>query len=131
MSPKTEEKNKKTTFDMWIQIMYLDWQSKVVKGRASLDDFAEYVGYSRSLISMWMSGKRLPTDDGIKRLAELFGDDIYVILGKPTPNPFLQKISKIWENIPPEKQQLLVEEAERYELENDRSKKTSKQRKTA
>lgn len=111
--------------------MYLDWQSQVVQGRASLDEFAKYIGYSRSLISMWMSGKRLPTEDGIERLAELFGDDIYAVLGKPAPNPYLQKLSKMWENIPPEKQQLLVEEAEQYEIKNDRSKKTSKQRKTS
>ena len=116
---------------MWIQIMYLDWQSQVVKGRASLDQFADYIGYSRSLVSMWMSGKRLPTDDGIKRLAELFGDDVYEMLGKERPSPFLQKLNKMWENIPPEKQQQLVEQAEQYEVKNDRSKKTSKQRKTS
>jgi len=133
MSNKTDEQNKLLGFNMWIQIMYLDWQSNVVRGRASLDEFADYIGYSRSLVSMWMSGKRLPTEEGIKRLAELFGDEIYDVLGIPRPNPFLQKLNRIWENIPPDKQQQLVEQAEQFEIKNEeqlqeapkRRKKTS------
>ena len=133
MSDKSEDQNKLPAFNMWIQIMYVDWQSQVVKGRASLDEFAEYIGYSRSLISMWMSGKRLPTDEGMKRLAELFGDDVYEILGKDRPNPLLQAINARWERIPPDKQQKLLELSEQFEIKNDeqRLQETSKQRKKA
>lgn len=131
MGNKTENQNKLLGFNMWIQLMYLDWQSQIKKGRASLDEFADYIGYSRSLVSMWMAGKRLPTDEGINRLSELFGDDVYEVLGKERPNPYLKKLVKIWENIPPDQQQKLAEDAERYEEQNERSKKAPAKRKTS
>lgn len=118
-------------FPDWITKQFLNWQAQQGK-RKTVDDFAAYLGVSRPLLNQWMNGNiPRPGRENISRLADIFGFEIYDVLELPRPNPFLQKISKMWENIPPEKQQLLVEEAERYEIKNERSKKTSKQRKTA
>ena len=130
MSTKTEEQNKLLAFQMWIELMFLEWQAQK-KERSTLDEFAKYIGYSRSLISMWMTGKRLPTDDAMERLAELFGDDIYGIMGITPPNPYLRRVTKIWERIPSEGQRQLAEDAEKYEVKNERSRKPSPKRKTS
>lgn len=132
MSKTISEPNIKIAFPAWLEIAYLTWQAKSRK-RATLNEFADYIGYSRPLISMWLAGKRLPTREGVDRLAKLFGDDIYDILGIPRPNPYLQKINQVFERLSPERQQKLSEDAARYEteaLKNERSKKPSKERKT-
>ncbi len=122
--------NVKKSFAAWLEQTYLKWQSDKGK-RASLLEFADYIGYSRPLISMWLAGQRLPAEDGITRLAELFGLEVYDVLGLPRPNPYLQKINQIFEHLSPEHQQKLAEDAERYEANNDRISKTSKHRKTS
>jgi transcriptional regulator with XRE-family HTH domain len=100
--------------------------------RVSLDMFAEYLGVSRPLVSYWLKGTK-PSLENVQILASKFGPEVYDALGLPRPNPFLQKISEIWERIPPEKQQKLAEEAERYEIKDheQNTKTASKRRKTS
>lgn len=120
----------KKAFASWLEKTFLKWQAENGK-RASLLEFADYIGYSRPLISMWLAGKRLPGEDGIKRLAELFGEEVYDALDLPRPNPYLQKISQIFERLSPEHQQKLAEDAERYQQNNEaNTKRIPKQRKT-
>jgi len=85
--------------------------------RTSLDKFADYIGVSRPLVSYWLKGTK-PNLENVKILASKFGPEVYDVLGLPRPDPNLQKINQIWERIPPEKQQRLVEDAERYEANN-------------
>lgn len=59
MVTETELQNQRLGFKMWLELMYVDWMAKNKK-RATLDEFAEYIGYSRPLISLWLAGKRLP-----------------------------------------------------------------------
>ena len=87
--------NVKKQFSEWIEKAFLNWQSEKGK-RASLNEFAEYIGYSRPLISFWLAGQRLPTNDGIKRLAELFGMEIYDVLEMPRPDPDLTYLQAYW-----------------------------------
>lgn len=132
MGTNAEEQNKKLSFQMWIELTFLEWQADNKK-RATLDDFAKHIGYSRPLISLWMSGKRLPTKEGIERLAELFGPEIYDILDLKRPNLLLQQINRRWDRIPPDKQQRLVELSEQFEMKNDEQQlqESSKPRKKA
>jgi hypothetical protein len=54
------------------------------------------------------------------------------VLELSRPDPYLQKINELWDRIPPEKQQKLAEDAERYELTNKgETNATTKQRKAA
>lgn len=120
-------------FPDWITRKFLDWQAQQGK-RKTVDDFAAYIGVSRPLLNQWMNGNiPRPGRENINRLAEIFGFEIYDVLELPRPNPLLHKISKIWERIPPDKQQQLAELAEKIEMKNDaqRLQDTSKRTKKA
>ena len=82
--------------------------------RTSLDKFAEYIGVSRPLISYWLKGT-IPSLENVQILANKFGPEVYDVLGLPRPNPYLQKINRIFERLSPEQQKKLAEDAERYE----------------
>jgi len=118
----------KSAFSSLLLKYFLNWQAKQGK-RASLNDFADLLGYSRPTISMWLNGTRIPGLGAIEHLASIIGLEVYDALNLTRPNPLLQKLSKIWENIPAEKQQQLAEEAERYEVKHERSKKAPARRK--
>jgi len=129
MTKKTKTDDVKRAFATWLEIAFLRWQTENKK-RASLQEFADYIGYSRPLISMWLGAQRLPAEGGIERLADLFGLEIYDTLGLPRPNPYLQKINQIFERLSPEYQQKLAEDAEHYEVnKREHTSKTSKRRK--
>jgi len=93
--------------------------------RKTLEDFADYLGISRPLLSFWINGKRVPNEENIEKISLRFGNEIYDVLDLPRPNPYLQKLNRIWEFIP--------EEAEKYETQNEseRVQKVSKRRKTS
>ena len=121
-----------------IENALITWRTNQTRARAnvSLNSFADYLGVNRSLLSMWLNGERPVTHEQrakiAKPIAELLGPDAYTVLGITPPNPFLQQIIERFERIPPEKQQKLADDAERYEAESlkNGSKKASKQRKT-
>lgn len=123
MSKKQDEQNKRLAFAMWLEVCYLDWQAETKK-RATLQEFAVYIGYSRPLISMWMSGKRLPTDEGVKRLADLFGPEIYDLLGMSRPDPDLERLNKIWQYLPEKIRRNFVQQGEKYVTEDNHDEAT-------
>jgi len=123
MSKKSDEQNQRLAFAMWLEINFLEWQAKTKK-RATLQEFADHIGYSRPLISMWMAGKRLPTEDGAKRLADLFGPDIYDILGMPRPDPDLERLNKIWQFLPELVRRSILQQGDNYVKENVDEEKT-------
>lgn len=118
------------TFAELLETKYLEWQHVQGK-RKTIEEFAIYIGVSRPLLNMWMNGNRKPGKESLKLLSTVLGNEVYDALGYPRPNPLLQKINQIWDHIPPEKQQQLAEQAEQYEVKNERSKKVPKQRKTS
>jgi len=116
-------------FSDWMTKKFLDWQAFQGK-RKTIDDFAAYIGVSRPLLNQWMNGNiPRPGRENISRLAEIFGPELYDILEIPRPNIYLQRLSKVWENIPPQRQQQIAEEGERYEVKHERSKKSPAKRK--
>lgn len=112
------------------------WRTRQTKarGNVSLNAFAEEIGASRSLVSMWMLGERPVTltyrKKIAKAIADLVGPEAYQILEVVPPNPYLQKINALFERLSPEHQRQLAEDAERYETNNEHIRKTSKRRKT-
>jgi len=113
------------------------WRTRQTKarGNVSLNAFAEEIGASRSLVSMWMLGDRQVTlayrKKIAKPIADLVGSEAYKVLDVPPPNPHLQRIIERFPNISTERQQKLAEDSERYENENERSKKAPAKRKTS
>lgn len=118
------------TFPEFLTRKFLEWQNNIGE-RKTIEDFAIYIGVSRPLLTMWMNGDRTPGTENRKHLAEIFGVEVYDVLGKPRPNLFLYRINKVFDNIPPEKQQQLAENAEQYEIENEQNRlsKVPKRRK--
>ena len=118
-------------FSVLLERKFLEWQIEIGQ-RKSQAEFSKLIGVSRAAFTMWLNGDHLPDRENAGKLASYLGPEIYDALELPRPNPYLQKLSRMWENIPPDKQQLLVEDAERYEVRKDaRSKKPSKQRKAS
>jgi hypothetical protein len=77
------------------------------------------VTISQQLVDYWLSGK-IPKDDKyIFVLAEKLGDKVYKILEKKPISPKLYRINMLWEFIPEEGQQRILEEAEKYETANE------------
>ncbi len=111
---------------------FLGWQAAEGE-RKTLEDFADYLDVNRSLLSYWMNGKRTPNRSACEKISAKLGNEIYDIVGIPRPNPYLQKLNRIWEFIPEDIQRRFSEEAEKYETEeiSERVSKTSKRRKTA
>jgi len=106
------------------------------KGNVSLNRFADYLGVTRSLLSMWQSQERSITTDNKKKIAkpiaDLVGPRAYEILEVTPPNPLLQALNARWDRIPLDKQQKLLELSEQYEIKNNheqRLQETSKGRK--
>jgi transcriptional regulator with XRE-family HTH domain len=89
--------------------------------RTSLDKFAEYIGVSRPLVSYWLKGTK-PSLENVQLLAQKFGPEVYDVLGLPRPNPYLQKISQLFDKLSPDHQRQLAEDAERYETKHRRKK---------
>jgi len=123
------------TFPEYIEKKYLQWQTELGK-RKSIEEFAMYIGVSQSALSLWMSGKRTPSVQTANLLAEIFGNDVYDVLGIPRPNPHLQAITRNFEFLSEEKQERIAreiaEEAAKYEAKKKTNsfRETSKQKKT-
>jgi len=117
-------------FPDWITRKFVEWQAKEGR-RKTIEDFAAYLGTSRPLVNMWMNGNKKPGRENINILAELFGNEIYDVLDLPRPNPYLQKLNRVWEFLPEEIQKRFSEEAEKYETQNvtERIHRVSKPRK--
>jgi len=109
------------TFPEYIERKFLEWQSGQGK-RKTIEEFAVYIGVSRPLLNMWMNGNRKPGKESLKVLSQTLGNEVYDVLGYARPNPYLQKINNVFENLSVEHQRKLSEDAERY-IVNDKKKK--------
>lgn len=123
---------KMQTLPEYLTKRYLAWQADEGE-RKTLEDYANYLGVNRSLLSYWMNGSRVPSDENVKKLALKLGNDIYDILKIDRPNPYLQTLNRVWEHLPESIQKRLAEEAEIYETKNEttRVQKVSERKKTA
>ena len=102
-----------TDFSSWLENQYIDWQ-KSAGSRKTINEFADFLGVSQPLVSMWMNGKRRPGAENIDALAEVLGDEIYDLLNIPRPDPDLLSIKKLWAKLPETARHALAEQAARY-----------------
>jgi predicted transcriptional regulator len=115
-----------------IEEALIAWRTNQTKarGNVSLNSFADYLGVNRSLVSMWLNKERPVTDESRRKIArpiaDLIGPEAYNVLKVNPPNPYLQQIIERFERIPPEKQQKLAEDAERYSTSNNVKKSPAK-----
>lgn len=119
------------TFPQWINRKFVEWQASQGK-RKTVEEFAIYLGVSRPLLNMWMNGNKKPGRENINLLSEIFGNEVFDILGLPRPNPYLQRVNRVWEFLPEAIQKRIAEDAEKYETTNEvqRTEEAHQRRKT-
>jgi len=105
-------------FPEWINKKFVLWQAERGE-RKTIQEFAAFLGISRPLLNMWMNANRKPGTENIKILEEIFGLEVYDALGLPRPNPYLQRVNRVWEFLPEAIQLKIAEEAETYEAKNE------------
>lgn len=103
-------------FSEFLERAYLSWQNQSGK-RKTLDEFADYIGEKRPLVSAWLNGSRKPGLEKTEHLADLFGLDVYDALDLPHPDPKLHYVTRHWEDIPEDVQRKVTEEVSKYTTE--------------
>jgi transcriptional regulator with XRE-family HTH domain len=109
-------------FAEWIESKYLEWQNSTGK-RQTISKFADYLGVSRPLLSMWLNGARSPSTENVKVLAETLGAEVYDILSIPRPDPDLERLTNLWDHIPLDARKKIAKKAEEYAKENKNARK--------
>jgi len=94
----------------WLEQQFLDWQSQT-GSRQTISDFADYLSVGRVALTNWMNGKRIPSGDSVKRIAEKLGPQIYRILGLvPPDDEKLLQLLEYWDELSEKEQEELLEE---------------------
>lgn len=127
-------------FKDYLYEKFLEWEKLQPKRRSSLSAFARWLSdnsfdieIKQQVLDSWVNGV-IPKDEKyVVVLAEKIGDEIYELLDRKRPNPYLQIVNRVFEHLPVEVQKRFSEEAEKYEAKNisERVRKTSEQRKAA
>ena len=111
---------KMISFPTWLLQFFLNWQAEQ-KRRTNLNEFADFLGYSRPTISLWMNGSRSPSEETVKKLAEKVGPEIFDVMDLPRPDPDLQTLIHIWPHLSEEARRILREQGEQFSDENEKS----------
>jgi transcriptional regulator with XRE-family HTH domain len=109
----------------FLQAKFVDWQHQQ-RQRRTIEEFADFVGVSRPLMSQWMNGKKQPGSKNRERLIEVFGTDALEAFGI---DPGLYIVQKKWDDLEPETRQEIQDLATRSEQKND-TKRTHQKRAT-
>jgi transcriptional regulator with XRE-family HTH domain len=115
-------------FPQFIEQKFLEWQNAEGK-RKTLDEFAEYLGVKRSVLSNWLTGRRNPGAESLRQLSAKLGFEVYDVLGLPRPDPDLAYISQHWDLVSEEFRRKFRQQVEQ-QLENEESKRVHKNRRT-
>lgn len=97
-------------------------QQTKIKGNVSLNSFADYLGASRSIVSMWMLGER-PISNNYKNkialpLFQLVGPKVYEILNVSPSDPDLDRLKQIWKYIPQKIRHNMLQQGEKFVRED-------------
>ena len=87
-------------FNTWLEQQYLHWEASTGH-RQSLQNFANYLGISNSLLSHYLSGSRKPAAKFLEKIADKLGDEAYDVLERPRPDPILREIIQTWGALSP------------------------------
>ena len=97
---------------------FLTWQNEQGR-RKTLDDYAEYLGVGRSVLSNWLTGKRSPNTESLRVLSSRLGPEVYDVLGLDRPDPDLAFIEQQWQNLTPQARRAIRQQAEQYAAHNE------------
>ncbi len=105
---------------------YIEFQKETRK--SGITAFAKYlsvkngfgVTFSQQIVSGWLNGDYEPSEKYAPALAYVLGDGIYDILNLPRPDPDLQFINRLWPELTDEDRRIIVEQAKKFRLANER-----------
>lgn len=104
---------------------FIEWQYQTGE-RKTIDEYAAFLGVSRPLLSMWMSGAKKPGTKNKKLLIERYGDEAVSAFGD---DPDLYVVQENWEYFTREERRRLRTEAEAKAHKN--VERTPKKRRTS
>ena len=99
------------------------WRTNQTKarGNVSLNSFADYLGASRSIVSMWMLGERDLTEKYKKIIAlplyTLIGHKAYEVLNVTPADADLERLIQVWKFIPENIRRAFVKQGESFVTE--------------
>jgi transcriptional regulator with XRE-family HTH domain len=97
---------KKNKISVWLMRKYLGWQQSMGELKSQAE-FAKYLGFNPSTLSMWMTGKQDPDLHSADLLAHKLGPEVYDVLNLPHPPEFIQKLEAVYDELTPEQRQSL------------------------
>ncbi len=108
-----------TPFRSWLHRKFLEWQ--LSRGQAStISQFAAWLGVARPTLSAWMGGTREPVGALVDQLAEKLADpEVYDILGLRRPDPLLKRLIDLYDALPEEVREQIVDTMEGWARQNE------------
>ena len=85
----------KSDFSQWLERQYLAWQASEGE-RRTISEFAAWLGFKQSIVSLWMNGDRKPGQDSADRIAIKLGGEVYALLGLRPSDGRLINIQANW-----------------------------------
>lgn len=79
----------------WLESKFIEWIAQTGQ-RRTVKEFAEWLDISRTVVSRYLSGDRIPTRKNADKIAARLGPEIYDLLGLQRPDPLLQEIQANW-----------------------------------
>lgn len=99
----------KREFAQLFEHRYLEYQVER-GGRATIEEFANWLGIARPTASNYINDKRQPTDEEeIKKLVLKLGPEVYDTLGLARPDPKLRQFIEAVDEHPPDQRDELWE----------------------
>jgi hypothetical protein len=88
---------RKTAAD-FLHERFLQWQL-ASKRKQTLRSWAEHLDVAVTSLSGWMSGTIIPAGANLEKLAAKLGPEIYDALGAPRPDPLVEEIRQVSEEL--------------------------------
>ncbi len=97
--------------------------------KKTIQEFANHLEVSQSILSHWMNGKRKPNTENLRHLSGKLGFEVYDVLGLPRPDEDLAYITQHWDEVSEEFRRKFRQEVENI-LAHEESKRVHKNRRT-
>lgn len=113
-NPQIEETARLDAWRRFTNQRFLEWQQQFGV-RKTVTEFAKYIGFPQSTVSLWLNGSRTPkSSDDIEKLSSIWGLAVYDTLKIDRPDEHLYNLRMVWDDLSTEKRKALSEEAAEY-----------------
>jgi transcriptional regulator with XRE-family HTH domain len=114
------------SFSDFLNKKYFEMQSANNR-RMTVEEFGKLFDASKSLMNLWMNGKRTPGPEYKERIIQYFGEEAIIAFGE---DPDFYRLKKNWDFLTPEKRREMAEESEHHALKRN-IKRAHKERRPA